>query len=673
MTSKVTVVGAGIGGMTAAITAAELGLELTLVEKGSTVGGAAAYSGGQVWTPANHVAARIGIDDSIGEALQYVTAAAHRDVASLNPSMCETWLRAAADAARYLEVLGVIEWELIPDYPDYYFPDLPGSKPAGRYLTGAAYDGARLGAAREHLHVSPHFPVGITYGEMFAWGGLSSKTEWDWELVARRRADDVLTFGSGIAAALYAGILARSVTVLREHAAVELVADDGAVVGVRCEGPDGDVVLEGGVILATGSHDWSPEHSGRFTGIPEADGGSVAPPTLSGDAMDLVAPLGGEADALPAWAAPVLPGYRIEEPAFSGDTRYRACYEHCLPHTFLVNRLGRRFAKTSTADRRTCRSWSGIVSTTASTASAPRRREAPTRTSSSLSRTAWQASPLSSASTQTSWSRRRRRSTSAHERASTSSSGAARTSRYAAFAAMATTDRTPTSARSRKHRSTGCGCDCSARASPPAAFAPTPPHARCAPTAATSSACTWSVRPLLGPPRCRVQQRLLAEQGDGFRLVGGAARRRGRREVTREEHVMPKREIDTSWEKLGFLELPNGSKTSRFVIGDEDDANAPVVFRVEFPPGCEVAAHTHDCDYCEIILEGSQQVTRRWHHVGDIRIAKAGTAYGPLIAGPEGCTVLVIFSAGNWPARALAKGDATGLHVDVLTGEYSSS
>lgn len=135
---------------------------------------------------------------------------------------------------------------------------------------------------------------------------------------------------------------------------------------------------------------------------------------------------------------------------------------------------------------------------------------------------------------------------------------------------------------------------------------------------------------------------------------------------------MAKREIDTSWEQLGFLDLPNGARTSRFVVGDEDDPEAPVVFRVSFPPGCEVAAHTHDCDYCEIILEGSQQVTRRWHHAGDIRIAKAGTAYGPLIAGPEGCTVLVIFTAGNCPARPLAKGDATGLHLDVLTETYAA-
>ena len=61
----VIVVGAGIGGMTAAIAATEAGLAVTLVEKTDRVGGAAAYSGGQAWVGANHVAQRMGIADSV--------------------------------------------------------------------------------------------------------------------------------------------------------------------------------------------------------------------------------------------------------------------------------------------------------------------------------------------------------------------------------------------------------------------------------------------------------------------------------------------------------------------------------------------------------------------------------------------------------------------------------
>ena len=341
--ADVVVVGAGIGGMSAAITAAERGLRVILLEKGAKVGGAAAYSGGQVWVGGNHVAEREGIEDSEADTLDYVAAAASRDAASLDRHLATQWIAGAAAAARWFEDLGVIRWETIPGYPDYYYPDLPGSRAAGRYLTGAPFEGSALGEDRERLLVSPHFPVGIRYGEMFSWGGLSSKTEWDWDLVARRRAADVLTFGTGIAAAFFRAVLDRGVDVRTEHEVVKLVVTRGTVTGVRVSGPAGTFTISGRVVLATGAHDWSPELSAKFTGIPPDDGGSVAPQTLSGDAIALVEPVGGSPDFLPAWAAPVLPGYRLDTPAFDGDTGYRACYEHCLPHTFLVNDRAERF------------------------------------------------------------------------------------------------------------------------------------------------------------------------------------------------------------------------------------------------------------------------------------------------------------------------------------------
>ena len=230
MTSQsLVIVGAGIGGLTAAIMGAERGLDVTLVEAGDKVGGAAAYSGGQVWLGANHVAHRAGITDSVADTVAYVQAAAGRDAASVDPDMCERWVRGAADAAAWLETVGAIRWELIPDYPDYYDPGLPGARATGRDLTGAPFAGGQLGAARAQLHVSPHFPVGIRYGEMFAWGGMSSKSRWDWPLVAERRAQDSLTFGTGIVAALFHAVLRRKVRLLLGHAATGLIEEAGDV------------------------------------------------------------------------------------------------------------------------------------------------------------------------------------------------------------------------------------------------------------------------------------------------------------------------------------------------------------------------------------------------------------------------------------------------------------
>ena len=52
---SVVIAGAGMGGLTAAITAAECGRGVTLLEKGDKVGGAMAFG----WLAARHVAAAV--------------------------------------------------------------------------------------------------------------------------------------------------------------------------------------------------------------------------------------------------------------------------------------------------------------------------------------------------------------------------------------------------------------------------------------------------------------------------------------------------------------------------------------------------------------------------------------------------------------------------------------
>ena len=101
------------------------------------------------------------------------------------------------------------------------------------------------------------------------------------------------------------------------------------------------------LVLATGSHDWSSEISRQVTGLQAEDAGSVAPDTLTGDHFAFAEQVGAQVRSIPAWAAPVLPGYRLSTPAFEGDTGFRPCYEHCVPHTFIVNREGERFCDDS--------------------------------------------------------------------------------------------------------------------------------------------------------------------------------------------------------------------------------------------------------------------------------------------------------------------------------------
>ena len=122
--------------------------------------------------------------------------------------------------------------------------------------------------------------------------------------------------------------------------------------------------------------------------------------------------------------------------------------------------------------------------------------------------------------------------------------------------------------------------------------------------------------------------------------------------------------LDFNWDDLDEIELPSGIRTRMFRLGTDDDA--PTIFNVYYPPGCTVEAHTHECDYTEIILEGSQKVGATWHHAGDVRIGLANRGYGPLVAGPDGARVLFMFKDGRWPAITIGNNDGSTLGSEVI-------
>src|SRR5271154_250776 len=63
-TVDVVVVGSGASGLTAAVTVANNGLKVLVVEKTGYYGGTTAYSGGGSWIPNNKHQRRLGISDS---------------------------------------------------------------------------------------------------------------------------------------------------------------------------------------------------------------------------------------------------------------------------------------------------------------------------------------------------------------------------------------------------------------------------------------------------------------------------------------------------------------------------------------------------------------------------------------------------------------------------------
>ena len=71
-TTDLLIVGSGAGALTAAVTAAELGLQAMVIEKGHLWGGTSATSGGTLWIPCTRHMAEAGVPDSPEDAFAYL-------------------------------------------------------------------------------------------------------------------------------------------------------------------------------------------------------------------------------------------------------------------------------------------------------------------------------------------------------------------------------------------------------------------------------------------------------------------------------------------------------------------------------------------------------------------------------------------------------------------------
>jgi hypothetical protein len=82
-----------------------------------------------------------------------------------------------------------------------------------------------------------------------------------------------------------------------------------------------------------------------------------------------------------------------------------------------------------------------------------------------------------------------------------------------------------------------------------------------------------------------------------------------------------------------------------FVLGDENDFEAPLALFMRLPAGWVLSRHAHDCYRFEVVIEGAM-IVDGGHElgVGDVSTSGPGQAYGPHMAGKDGVLTLEIFS-----------------------------
>nr|WP_281281026.1 3-oxosteroid 1-dehydrogenase [Actinocorallia herbida] len=339
------VVGAGAAGMTAALTAAERGLSVLVVEKAAKFGGSAARSGAGIWLPNNSVILAAGVPDTAAKAAAYLDAVVGSDVPAD---------RKAAFLAKGPEMLDFVmanspsRFLWMEGYSDYY-PGLAGGMPNGRSIEPAMFDGNLLGAERANLNPSYiPTPDGVTiYSHEYRWlnialvnatgAAVSTRTVARW-VAAKSAGKDPLTMGQALAGGLRAGLLRSNVPVWLSSPLTELLHDaSGRVTGVTVDrnGTATTVNATRGVIVCSGGFERNAAMRAQYQQQPIGTDWTVGAHSNTGDGILAGIGAGAQVSLMEdSWWGPAIP---------LPDEPYFCLSERTLPGGFIVNQQGRRF------------------------------------------------------------------------------------------------------------------------------------------------------------------------------------------------------------------------------------------------------------------------------------------------------------------------------------------
>ncbi|WP_375776014.1 FAD-binding protein [Bradyrhizobium sp. ma5] len=287
------VIGAGAGGMTAALVGKLEGLNVVLCEKSDMVGGTTATSAGSVWIPGSSQSRKAGVPDSIDAAKIYL-AGLLGDNAS--DERLSAFLTLGPVMLDYLEQRTSVVFSPPPVHPDYR--DLPGAATGGRALGAVPFDGRELGADFERVR-PPRREFMVLGGMMVGkndiqpllapfrtWGNFRHVVG----LLARHARDRLkfnrgtrLIMGNALVARLFNDLRKLAVDIRYRTALKELVRIGDEIAGAVLSTPAGEFTVRArrGVVLATGGIGWSealrerflPENTRRFSLSPDPNTG----------------------------------------------------------------------------------------------------------------------------------------------------------------------------------------------------------------------------------------------------------------------------------------------------------------------------------------------------------------------------------------------------------------
>ncbi|ASV84863.1 3-oxosteroid 1-dehydrogenase [Ochrobactrum quorumnocens] len=338
----VVIAGSGAAGLTAAVTAAERGFSVLVLESTDKWGGTSAISGGGVWIPNTRPAREKGLKDSREEALTYLQELVGDHGPATSQPRLETFVDRGPEMVDYLERLG-FPWVSIPRYPDYH-PEKPGGK-IGRTLEAALFNGKKLGKWLKTLRTSDAMPpvefattlapnmLLVTHslkGFSTAIRVMMLNAFW------RGTGRTPLSRGKSLVAGLW--------TIAEKHGAElwlnapyeRILFDEDRAVGLEVSREGKRIVVKArkAVVLATGGFSLNAGLRRKYHNLPTVH--SVAPTGLDGKAIEDGFTIGADMGLMDtAWWMPTV----LDQEGGSD----MLAIERNMPHSIMVNEDSRRF------------------------------------------------------------------------------------------------------------------------------------------------------------------------------------------------------------------------------------------------------------------------------------------------------------------------------------------
>lgn len=345
-TVDVVVAGSGAAALAAAVTAADEGLTVLMLESSDRWGGNTALSGGGMWLPNNPLMQRDRAGDSREEALAYLEETVGDAGPATSRERKEAFVDGVAGFVTTSEKLGV-RFARAAEYPDYY-PEKPGGK-IGRALEPVPFDVHRIGAWWRTSRGQEGVPAPVMTDDFWllqrAWStpdGFVRGAQ-----VVLRTAGSALTgkrsvgMGAAFVSAFLDVALRQGTQLWLEAPVTELLVEDGHVVGVSTarDGHPVRVRATRGVVLGAGGFERNEEWRQKFHGV-DGTASSGAESNL-GSAIAAAQEVGAAVDLMDdAWWGASIPRAMAGKAAFLVS-------ERSMPHSLIVDAGGERFANES--------------------------------------------------------------------------------------------------------------------------------------------------------------------------------------------------------------------------------------------------------------------------------------------------------------------------------------